>query len=133
MMNVTVRPAQPGDAESFAAWAANNPDIPQQDINAVRKSEIPFVLVVEIDGEAAMYMPLIPAVTIGYLGFRPDLAPRPKAKAMRAMLAALKEFMGALKISDTYVFTKAEYPMGKWALRNGFKPKEKDGFTLERQ
>lgn len=129
-MDVKIRMATEADAPAFAEWATSNPDIPREDLEAVAACKIPMVLVVEIDGQAEMYMPLLPAVTIGYLGFRPDSEPRKKAVARRVMLKALEDSLEILQIPDAYVFTKAEYPMGKWALRNGFKQKSKDGFTL---
>jgi hypothetical protein len=48
------------------------------------------------------------------------------------MAEALQNLQRELKISDAYVFTKAEYPMGKWALKHGFKTKDKTAFTLEK-
>jgi hypothetical protein len=129
-MNVKIRMATEADAPAFAEWITNHPDIPQEDVKAVSACKIPMVLVVEIDGEAEMFMPLLPAVTIGYLGFRPGMDLRKKARSLRAMRKALEGFQRALQIPDAYVFTKAEYPMGKWALRNGFKEKLEDGFTL---
>lgn len=117
---------------AFTKWATDNIDIPQNDLAAVSKSKVPLILVVEVDGKPDMYMPLLPAVTIGYLGFRPDATPREKAFALKTMKKALQALMDTLSIEDAYVFTKAEYPMGKWALKNGFTQKEKAGFTLER-
>lgn len=129
--NITARFSTPADAPAFAQWALDNPDIPSEDIDAVANGA-PMTLVIEVDGKPELYMPLIPAVTIGYLGFRPDQDARTKAIALQAMRAELQRFLNTLKISDAYVFTKAEYPMGKWALKNGFKPKAKDAFTLEK-
>lgn len=129
-MNVKIRMAEEADAPDFAEWATSNPDIPQEDLEAVAACKIPMVLVVEIDGEAELYLPLLPAVTLAFLGFRPGSSLRKKALALRAMRSALAGFQRELQIPDAYVFTKAEYPMGKWALRNGFKQKSKDGFTL---
>lgn len=132
MKKTTVRFATPDDMPLFTKWAVDNTDIPQTDLDAVAKSKVPLILVVEVDDQPEMYMPLLPAVTIGYLGFRPGANPREKAVALKTMKKALRALMDTLSIEDAYVFTKAEYPMGKWALKNGFKQKEKDGFTLER-
>jgi hypothetical protein len=123
--------ATPEDAPAFVEWATKNPDIPEEDIDAVANST-PLTLVVEVDGQAELYLPLIPAVTIGYLGFRPGQNVRTKAVALRAMAEALQDVQRRLSINDAYVFTKAEYPMGKWALKNGFKMKDKSAFTLEK-
>jgi len=117
---------------TLADWAINNPDIPQSDTDALSKSKIPMILVVEVDGQPELFLPLLPAVSIAFLGFRPGATPKEKAVALKRMKRALLDFMGALSIDDAYVFTKAEYPMGKWALKNGFRQKDKDGFTLER-
>lgn len=132
MKNTTVRFATPEELPTFIDWAVNNPDIPQADIDLLTRSKIPMILVIEVDGTVEMFLPLLPAVTIAFLGFRPDGNVRGKATALRSMWKALRGFLDVLSIEDAYVFTKAEYPMGKWALKNGFKQKEKDGFTLER-
>jgi hypothetical protein len=128
---ITSRLATAEDAPAFVEWAVNNPDIPEADIDAVANS-IPLTLVVEVDGQAEVYLPLIPAMTLGYLGFRPGQDVRTKAVALNAMAEALQNLQRELKISDAYVFTKAEYPMGKWALKHGFKTKDKTAFTLEK-
>lgn len=129
--SVKTRFATPEDAPAFAEWAASNPDIPREDLEALQRCATPLTLVVEIDGKAEMYMPLLPAVTIAFLGFRPGQDLRKKATALREMRKALRRFQKQLQIPDAYVFTKAEYPMGRWALRNGFRQKLNDGFTLE--
>lgn len=128
---VTTRLAKPEDAPAFVAWALGNPDIPEEDIDAVANST-PLTLVVEVNGQAEIYLPLIPAVTLGFLGFRPGQDVRTKSIALNALAVALQDLQRQLKINDAYVFTKAEYPMGKWALKHGFKTKDKTAFTLEK-
>jgi hypothetical protein len=129
--NITVRLATPEDAPRFSEWATHNIDIPDEDIKAVERST-PLTLVVEVNGKPEMYLPLIPAMTIGYLGFNPDQDVRTRASALKSMLGALKSFQEHLGIEYAYVHTKAEYPMGKWAVKNGFKKTPKDAFVLER-
>lgn len=132
-MNTTCRLATPADAEAFAEWAATNNDIPDDDVRAVAES-ITLTLVIEVEGARELYIPFIfsataPLLTIGYLGFRPGQSHRTKAAALHAMLSAtwsLKNHFGC----EVRVVTKAEYPMGKWALKHGFIPKP-DGFYLE--
>ena len=129
--NIAVRLATPEDSELFAQWATDNLDIPDEDINAVAKANT-LTIVVEVDGKPEMYLPLIPAMTIGYLGFNPDQDVRTRAVVLREMRAALGRLQDELKLDYAYVHTKAEYPMGKWALKNGFKQTPKDAFVLER-
>jgi len=129
--NITVRLAAPEDAPLFASWATENMDIPDEDIKAVEKSNA-LVLIIEVDGKPEMYLPLIPAMTIGYLGFNPDQDIRTRAIVLREMRAALGRLQDELGIKYAYVHTKAEYPMGKWAVKNGFKKTPKDAFVLER-
>lgn len=130
--NITVRLATPEDAETFAAWAYNNPDIPNSDLKAVAKATV-LTLVVEVDGKPEMYLPLIPAMTIGYLGFNPDQDLRTRAVALKEMREGLARLQNELSIDYAYVHTKAEYPMGRWALKNGFTKTPKDAFVLERK
>lgn len=132
-MTTTTRLATPADAETFAGWAALNSDIPQADIEAVA-STVTLTLVTEVDGHPELYIPFIfsptaPLLTIGYLGFRIGQSYREKAKALRSMLAAVGRLQHDLGCA-VRVVTKAEYPMGKWALKNGFIQKP-DGFYLE--
>ena len=129
--NITVRLAAPEDAEQFTAWAVGNTDIPDSDIEAVQNSTA-LTLVVEIDGRPELYLPLIPAMTIGYLGFNPEQDLRTRAVALRRMREALANLQTGLGVSYAYVHTKAEYPMGRWALKNGFKQTPKDAFVLEK-
>lgn len=132
MDNVSVRLAKPEEAEMFAEWAIQNRDIPHADKYAVQRAKCPMTLVVEIGGKPELFMPLLPAVTIGFLGFRPDQHPETKVNALKAMKGALRELQVNLGIEDAYVFTRPEYSMGKWALKNGFKTKPNIGFSLER-
>lgn len=128
-----LRWATPDDAEAFASWASANTDIPRGDIDAVADS-VCTTLVTEVDGHAELYIPLMwskerPLLTIGFLGFRPGQDPRTKARALKSMLSGvirLQEHLGC----EVRVVTKAEYPMGKWALKHGFIQKP-DGFFLE--
>jgi hypothetical protein len=131
MKPVTVRLATPDDAPRFSEWATHNMDIPDEDIKAVERST-PLTLVVEVNGKPEMYLPLIPAMTIGYLGFNPDQDIRTRAVVLKEMRAALGRLQDELGINYAYVHTKAEYPMGKWAVKNGFKKTPKDAFVLER-
>lgn len=132
-MNISVRLATPQDAELCAQYVGRNTDIPLKDKEAVKRAKCPIMLVVEIDGKAELFMPLLPALTIGYLGFNPDQDPRTKARALRAMKKHLQELQINLGVEDAYVFTRPEYPMGKWALKNEFVIKDKLGFSLERK
>jgi hypothetical protein len=131
-MKATARFAIPDDASAFAEWATKNLDIPESDIEAVAKAT-PLTLVIEVDGKPEMYMPLIPSLTIGYLGFRPDQNLRTRATCLKEMLGTLKQLQANLKIENAYVHTKAEYPMGRWALKNGFEKAPKDAFVLQRE
>src|SRR5262249_25053749 len=129
------RLARPSDAEAFAQWALNNPDIPAADIDAVANSTA-LTIVVEADGQPELYIPYIfsetePLLTIGYLGFRPGPAPRTKAKALKAILAATHRLQDHFDCK-VRVVTEPEYPMGKWALKHGFIQKP-DGFYLEKR
>lgn len=127
------RLATPADASAFARWAESNHDIPRADIEAVANA-VTLTVVAEVDGEAELYIPFIfsphrALLTIGYLGFRPGHGRRTKSRALRAMLASaarLRDHLGC----EMRVVTKAEYPMGKWALKHGFIQKS-DGFYLE--
>lgn len=132
MKKTSVRLATPQDAELCAKWVAQNLEIPIADQEAVQRAKFPLMLVVEVDGQPELFMPLLPALTIGYLGFNPTQDVKTKARALKAMKAALIELQKNLGIEDAYVFTRPEYPMGKWALKNKFVIKENLGFSLER-
>jgi hypothetical protein len=130
-MEIKARLATIDDAQEFASWAINNSGIPDDDIKAVAKAT-PLTIVVEVDGKPELYIPLIPSMTIGYLGFRPDQDLRTRATALKGMLEAVQSVQADLSISSVYVHTHAEYPMGKWATKNGFVKAPKETFVLEK-
>lgn len=128
---MNIRLPEVNEAEQFADWATSNSDIPSADIREVASAKASTTIVIEENGIPVMYMPLLPAVTIPYLGFRPGIDERTKAKALKKMKEALQNLQKSMGISDAYVFTQAEYPLGKWALRKGFIEKKNKGFTLK--
>ena len=129
--DITARLATTEDAALFAEWVTKNLDIPDEDVAEVAKSA-PLTLVIEVDGKPELFIPFIPAMTIGYLGFNPDQNLRTRAKALNAMRETLSKLQNELKLQYAYVHTKAEYPMGRWALKNGFEKAPKDAFVLKR-
>ncbi len=128
---MNIRLPEAGESQQFADWATQNPDIPDADIKEVLAAKAMTNVVIEDEEGAALYMPLLPAVTIPYLGFRPGLSEKKKAQALRKMKEALQNLQRSLHIADAYVFTQPHYPLGKWAKKKGFQQKQKPGFTLK--
>lgn len=128
-----MRLATPTDAAAFSTWIVNNPDILKADIEAVANA-VTLTLAVDVDDAPELFIPFMfspteAVLTIGFLGFRPGQNRRTKAVALKAMLTyttRLRDHLGCA----VRVVTKAEYPMGKWALKHGFTQKQ-DGFYLE--
>jgi hypothetical protein len=130
MKGFTVRLATAEDTELFAEWVASNPDIPTEDYKSLEYPTT-ITIVVEKEGQPIFFMPLYLSLNISFLGFKPDLTPKEKSIALQEMQRALINLGTGLGIRESHVFTKAEYPMGKWALKHDFVEREKDAFVLD--
>lgn len=128
---MNVRFATPGDAQAFAEWAVNNPDIPDKDIRAAMSENNPTVryLVIEEDGFPLLYVPVYCAIRIAYLGFNPEADDREKIEAMNAMLKAIQAFAGNFGVKEIGTLTKEGYSVAKWAKKHGFEPDDRQLFT----
>lgn len=124
-----VRFAEPRDFESFAHWVSTNPDIPRDDTRILNYPRT-LTLVFETNGAPVLFVPITPVYEVGFLGFKPDLDARTKAKALRMVIAALQKVMRETQVLETEVFTRAEYPIGKWATKHGFVERDKPGFRM---
>lgn len=132
MKNYTIRLATEADAPAFAQWVAGNPRISPSDVEAVSKTT-PLTIVVEADGQPEGFIPMIPAMTIGFIGLRPGQDARTTSAVLAKLREGLLNLQDALKINEAYVHTKAEMPIAKWALKHGFKEKEQDTYVLQRR
>jgi hypothetical protein len=130
-MNATVRFAEPKDAESFAKWAAENPDVPQRDIDSTGKNPTTTTLVVEIDGVPVLYVPFYCLMNICYLGFNPDSDRKQRLRAMSAMLDGLQTFAKQFGIAEIQTLSLENYPVAQWALKHGFTIDNRNPLTFE--
>lgn len=130
---LTVRLAEPKDAEPFARWAAENKDIPQQDVIAGMAQTNPtsVVLVIEEDGVPILYCPIYCALTIAYLGFNPDADHKQRLKAMEAMQKAISGFAWMHGVREIITYSKEEYAVAKWATKHGFTLEPRQAFKLQ--
>lgn len=129
-MKFTARLMNESDIEELSHWATDNPDIPQED-KRVLDYPSAITICVEKDGKPIMYAPLHFQLFIGFLGFEPDMPPTDKARALKEAMAAARRLCKAMQVREIHVATKSEYPMGKWALKHGFKDSEKNDLYLE--
>ena len=130
-MNVTVRFATPEDSEKFASWAATNPDIPGEDIEAALRNRTTTFFVIEMDGVPVLYVPAYCALTVAYLGFNPEATRSKRLMAMEFMLKALSAFADQHGINEVVTFSKEVYPVAKWAIGHGFKVDHRNPLRFE--
>lgn len=119
---ITVRLAQPEDAELFAEWIANSTNIPVQDVKDSLKESNPtsVTLVMEQDGKVLLFFPTYAIGLLGFIGFNPDTTPLERARGLDAAKGALQGFWKTYGVTEVATLTKEEYPIAQWALRHGF-------------
>lgn len=130
---MTFRFANPEDAEPFAAWATDHPDIPARDIKAAMKENNPTatILVIEDEGTPILYVPLYCSVRIAYLGFNPIADQRLRIAAMNTMRTAIMAFAANFGINQVDTLTKSGYAVAQWAEKHGFKAEDRQLFELK--
>lgn len=132
-MAMTFRFAEADDAEKFARWAAENPQIDRQDILAATKEKNPTTtyLVIEEDGEPVMFLPAYLVLRIGYLGFNPAATADQREAAMGTMFKALQVFAQEHQIGSIDTLTRSTIPVARWARRHGFTADTRELFTAK--
>lgn len=133
MKNITVRLARPEDAESFAAWAAENQAISTEDLQEFSKHATAVTFVVEADGKPIFYFPVYAICKLGFLGFNPEADTRERLAALDSGMEALRDFARSFGISEVQFTTTADesYPMLRWCQKHGFRPVDRQHFRLE--
>ena len=116
----TTRLMRRGDIEQLASWVVDNQDIPAEDKRMIVYPST-FTICVERNDWPVLFVPLHRTLSIGFLGFNPDADAKDKSYALRAAMQSAKNTCDAMKISEIHVATMPDYPMGKWAMKHGFK------------
>lgn len=123
--------ATPEDGALLAEWAINNPEIPMEDINAVRASPSSVALIVADDeGKTLLILPWYVSLTVGFCAFNPDADHRERIKALNAALPVVVEAAKKFGIAHIEAFSKAEYSMAKWTMKHGFEEEKRRAFVL---
>jgi hypothetical protein len=119
---LTYRWAEPADAEAFALWSSGNGKIPHKDVVASMSVNNPTCVyfVIEKDGAPLLFAPFYLQMNLGFLGFNPNANRRDRIEALAKMQEISSQFANLLGIREIVVQTSAEYPVAKWASKNGF-------------
>ena len=122
MSEWSFRCAQPADAEQFAKWAAENPQVDAADLLSARKTENPTVLffAVEKDGVVQAFAPLYLQMHLPHLGFNPEADGKDKLRALQMMIDGVSAFAVQYGIREITTMSKDEYPIAQWALKHDF-------------
>ena len=128
----TVRFGKPEEAKEFARWAIENDKIPHMDVVSVLKENNPTAvyLVIEKEGTPILYVPIYAQVNVGFLGFNPDIKGKARLAALGELKESLKNFAKSFGINEITVQTSPDYPVGKWALKHGFREEKRQTFKL---
>jgi hypothetical protein len=128
------RAAGPEDADAFAEWVTNNPQVEPKDLLATTQAANPTTVffVIENDlGEVVMFAPVYCAAMLGYLGFNPESNAKERLKAMNMMKDGLMAFLVQFGIRELQTLTKPDYGVAKWALRHGFEAESRSLVRLD--
>lgn len=131
MSEWTFRGALPEDANLFADWVRNNPQIDPGDVQRTIQGNNPtcVTFVACLDGKPVAFVPVYAVAMIAHLGFDLDARASAKMQAMPVLLDGITSFFIQYGIRELAVLTREDYGIAKWAAAHGF---EKDGRELFR-
>lgn len=129
---LTYRWANPSDTEAFVKWATGNNKIPHKDILASMHLNNPTCVffVVEKDGVPILFAPFYFQMNLAFLGFNPDAGRRDRMNALAKMQEISTQWAQNYGVQELVVSTSKDYPVGRWALQNGFEPEPRETFKL---
>lgn len=127
-----VRPAEPADAEAFARWVTENPQIEATDVESTFKKNNPttVVFVVEEDGKPVAFAPMYAQMVLAHLGFNPESSGKDRLRALEMLFDTAIAFAVQFGIREISTLTKEEYPLGQVAKHFGFVPDPRQLFKF---
>ena len=122
MSEWSFRAATPDDAESFAKWTVENPQIDDADKLAATKKNNPTVVwfVSTKDGVPQAFAPLYLQAVVGHMGFNPDAGGKDRLRALQMLIDGTAAFMVQMGIREIVTLSKEEYPIAQWAMKHDF-------------
>jgi hypothetical protein len=122
MSEWNLRLAEPKDAQSFADWAAHNPQIDAADLAAGLTKNNPTVLtfVAEKDGVPVWFAPVYLAGVLAHMCPNPEVDGLDRLRGLQVMTDGVMAFMAQFGIREIQTQTKLDYPIARWAMRHGF-------------
>jgi hypothetical protein len=127
---LTYRWAEPSDAEAFSLWSSTNAKIPHKDVVATMSVNNPTCVyfVIEKNGVPLLFAPFYLQMLLGFLAFNPHAGRRDRINALEKMHEVSAGFASNLGIREVVVQTSPEYPVAKWAVKNGFEEEPRTTF-----
>lgn len=116
------RAAGPEDAESFAKWIAENPQIDEADKLSVLKANNPTVVwfCATKNGIVQSFAPVYLQAIVGHLGFNPDADGKDKLRSLQMLIDGVSGFMVQYGVREIVTMSKEEYPIAQWAMKHDF-------------
>jgi hypothetical protein len=127
------RLAAPSDAEAFAKWVTENPQISVAEIDSARKDNNPTVLtfVSECDGVPVSFVPIYLVARVAHMAFSPDARASEKIKSLAVLKDGLAAFFVQFGIREIEALSLPEFGVAKWAEANGFEREPRDAYRLD--
>jgi hypothetical protein len=128
----TFRFAQPSDAPAFVKWSTENGKIPHKDILASMSDNNPTAVffVIEKDGVPVLFAPFYAQMILAYLGFNPEAGRKDRVDALESLKWVISQFAFDHGVHEITVQTSKDYPVGRWALKNGFVAEPRETFKM---
>jgi hypothetical protein len=128
------RLAGPDDAEAFTRWTLSNPLIDPRDIEAGKKKNNPTVVYFAVensDGVVMGFTPVYLQMTLAHLVLNPDVSSEEIKRTLKMGLDGVVAFAASYGIHELTMLSRAEYPVAKWAMRQGFELDPRQFFKLD--
>lgn len=125
--------AEPTDAEAFARWVTENPQIDWADANAslgVVNPTVMFFVATE-DGVPRGFAPIYWSAVLGYLGFDPQSDGKTRLRALQVLKDGVMALLVQYGVREIQTLSEPQYGIAKWALEHGFTQEPRKLFRLD--
>ena len=128
------RLAEARDSADFVQWTIANPLIDQKDVQAAKKKNNPtamYFAVENAEGKIIGFVPIYLQILLAHLVFNPESTAAERKQGMAVGMEGLIHFAAGQGLREIVTMSKAEYPVAKWALANGFDLEERQLLKFE--
>jgi hypothetical protein len=122
--------ATPEEAKTVVEWAIKSGKVPTKDLEAARLNKT-GCLCIEEDGKPILFVPFYALIQVAYLAFNPESRASERFGALEKALEGMSDFANKNGIREIQTLSLRDYPVAKWAVKNGFVEEDRNAFVFK--